>query len=93
MSTSLEVFFGAHFLLLAALCGYATAMQRIGVSNYELPHLEEMDGVPDVLQIEFHPWWNRVDLLQWCKDRNVQLVAYSSLGGKNQTESRGGGWS
>jgi len=51
------------------------------VSNYELPHLEEMDSVPDVLQIEFHPWWNRADLLQWCRERKVKLVAYSSLGG------------
>ena len=40
-----------------------------------------MDGVPDVLQIEFHPWWNRADLLQWCRERKVKLVAYSSLGG------------
>ena len=54
---------------------------RIGVSNYELPHLDEMDSVPDVLQIEFHPWWNRADLLQWCRERKVKLVAYSSLGG------------
>eukprot|EP00435_Cladocopium_sp_Y103_P066260 s822_g28.t1 len=57
----------------------------IGVSNYELPHLEEMDGVPDVLQIEFHPWWNRADLLQWCRERKVKLVAYSSLGGAAST--------
>ena len=60
---------------------------RIGVSNYELPHLEEMDSVPDVLQIEFHPWWNRADLLQWCRERKVKLIAYSSLGGANNFES------
>ena len=58
-----------------------TQCTRIGVSNYELPHLKEMKGLPDILQIEFHPWWNRVDLLEWCRARTVKLVAYSSLGG------------
>lgn len=51
------------------------------MSNYELPHLEEMNSIPDILQVEFHPWWIRGDLLQWCRDRKVKLVAYSSLGG------------
>lgn len=51
------------------------------MSNYELPHLEEMEELPDILQVEFHPWWNRKDLLAWCHERQVRMVAYSSLGG------------
>ncbi|CAE7808485.1 yvgN [Symbiodinium microadriaticum] len=62
----------------------AGEVRHIGVSNYELPHLVELEtqhSLPDVLQIEFHPWWRRTDLLAWSKEHGVQLVAYGSLGG------------
>eukprot|EP00439_Symbiodinium_sp_Y106_P018906 s5478_g2.t1 len=60
----------------------AGEVRHIGVSNYELPHLAELEMHSlDVLQIEFHPWWRRADLLAWSKEQGVQLVAYGSLGG------------
>ncbi|CAE7204065.1 RPS9B [Symbiodinium sp. CCMP2592] len=60
----------------------AGEVRHIGVSNYELPHLAELEMHSlDVLQIEFHPWWRRADLLAWSKEHGVQLVAYGSLGG------------
>lgn len=32
------------------------------------------------LQVEFHPHLNQRNLLQFCKDHNIQFQAYSSLG-------------
>lgn len=32
------------------------------------------------LQVEFHPQLNQRNLLQFCKDHNIQFQAYSSLG-------------
>jgi methylglyoxal/glyoxal reductase len=60
--------------------GKATA---IGVSNYEIFHLEEIlqnfDVVPSVHQVEFHPFLYQEELLQFCKSNRIQLEAYSPL--------------
>jgi methylglyoxal/glyoxal reductase len=60
--------------------GKATA---IGVSNYEIFHLEEIlqnfDVVPSVNQVEFHPFLYQEELLQFCKSNRIQLEAYSPL--------------
>jgi diketogulonate reductase-like aldo/keto reductase len=57
--------------------------RAIGVSNYMIPHLEELlsasDVVPAVNQVEFHPFLYERDLLEFCRARGVQLEAYSPL--------------
>lgn len=72
----------------------AGKVKSIGVSNYGVHHLEELEeyikkentangdgkgGVLSVNQIELHPWLARPDIVKWCKDRNVILEAYSPL--------------
>jgi methylglyoxal/glyoxal reductase len=56
---------------------------RIGVSNYDIFHLEELlqnfDVVPSINQVEFHPFLYQEELLQFCKNNNIQLEAYSPL--------------
>jgi methylglyoxal/glyoxal reductase len=57
--------------------------RAIGVSNYEIFHLQEIiqnfDAVPSVNQVEFHPFLYQKRLLEFCKNNNIQLEAYSPL--------------
>jgi diketogulonate reductase-like aldo/keto reductase len=57
--------------------------KAIGVSNYTIKHLKEMDQYaeikPAINQVEFHPFLFQEDLLEYCKIKNVQLEAYSPL--------------
>ena len=60
-------------------------IKSIGVSNYGIPHLEELlnwDGLvikPAVNQIELHPWLQRRELVGYLRERNIVPVAYSPL--------------
>jgi len=68
-------------------------VRSIGVSNYGVHHLEELEawqaqaererpgsaGVLSVNQVELHPWLARPDIVQWCRRRDVILEAYSPL--------------
>jgi diketogulonate reductase-like aldo/keto reductase len=57
--------------------------KSIGVSNYTIDHLEEMKTyahtMPSVNQIEFHPFWFRKDLMEYCHAREIAVEAYSPL--------------
>lgn len=72
----------------------AGKVRSIGVSNYGVHHLEELEayirsvdnkegrgrgGVLSVNQVELHPWLARPDIVKWCNDRGVLLEAYSPL--------------
>ncbi|PQE15304.1 Aldo keto reductase protein [Rutstroemia sp. NJR-2017a BVV2] len=69
-------------------------IRSIGVSNYGVHHLEELEGhireleeergkgrggVVSVGQWELHPWLPRPDIIAWCQKRNVIAEAYSPL--------------
>ncbi|RHX88567.1 aldo/keto reductase [Leptospira stimsonii] len=55
----------------------------IGVSNFMIPHLTELLNestiTPAVNQVEFHPFLNQIELLDYCKNHKIQLEAYSPL--------------
>ena len=55
----------------------------IGVSNFEIRHLEELakisDVVPAVNQIECHPLCYPKELIEYCQDRGIQVQAYAPL--------------
>ena len=57
--------------------------RAIGVSNYTIEHLEELiretDIVPAINQVEFHPFLYQKELLQYCREKGIQLEAYSPL--------------
>jgi diketogulonate reductase-like aldo/keto reductase len=73
----------------------AGLVRSIGVSNYGVHHLDELEGFIkeleeerggpgkggkiDVGQWELHPWLERPDIVAWCRERNVVLEAYSPL--------------
>ncbi|MCM3628019.1 aldo/keto reductase [Paenibacillus glycanilyticus] len=60
--------------------GYVRA---IGVSNFLIPHLDDLLGscevTPAVNQVEFQPFLTQPDLQAYCKDRGIQLEAWSPL--------------
>jgi diketogulonate reductase-like aldo/keto reductase len=61
----------------------AKRARSIGVSNYLVPHLEELLAVashaPDVNQIELSPFLQRRDTVALCARENIVLEAYSPL--------------
>ncbi|KAL2350854.1 NADP-dependent oxidoreductase domain-containing protein [Cryomyces antarcticus] len=72
----------------------AGKVRSIGVSNYGVHHLDELEthireeeekrgkgkgGVLSVNQVELHPWLARPDIVEWCEKRGVVLEAYSPL--------------
>jgi diketogulonate reductase-like aldo/keto reductase len=72
----------------------AGKIRSIGVSNYGVHHLDELEayiketdakegkgkgGVLSINQVELHPWLARPDIVKWCQDRGVLLEAYCPI--------------
>jgi diketogulonate reductase-like aldo/keto reductase len=62
-------------------------VRSIGVSNYNISHLQEMIDVglplPSINQVSFNPYnyrTGRANLLAFCQKNRILLVGYSSLG-------------
>ena len=58
-------------------------IKSVGVSNFGVKHLEALKNsgrpLPQVNQIELHPWCTNQDIVKWCRDHNVAVVGYSPL--------------
>jgi len=58
-------------------------VRAIGVSNHQIHHLQDImeasEIVPAVNQVEFHPLLTQKELLGFCKDKGIQLEAWSPL--------------
>lgn len=70
----------------------AGKVRAIGVSNYGVHHLDELErhiseleaerggkgkgGVLSINQVELHPWLTRKDIVGWCEQRGVYVQAY-----------------
>ncbi|CAD6188068.1 unnamed protein product [Caenorhabditis auriculariae] len=65
-------------------------LREIGVSNFEVKHLEELKSFSNVLpavnQVEFHPHFHQIELLKYCRENQIKFQAYSSLGSPNYRE-------
>ncbi|KAL8665632.1 MAG: hypothetical protein Q9202_002136 [Teloschistes flavicans] len=72
----------------------AGRIRSIGVSNYGVHHLDELEsyikeleaqdgegrgGEISVGQWEVHPWLARPDIVEWCKKRGVVVEAYCPI--------------
>ena len=55
----------------------------IGVSNFEIRHLEELRRVPGIVpvvnQIECHPLCYPKELIEYCQSNGIQVQAYAPL--------------
>lgn len=60
-------------------------VRNIGVSNYNVKHIEELLAyqdlkiIPAVNQIELHPWMARREIVEYCQQKEIKLEAYSPL--------------
>jgi alcohol dehydrogenase (NADP+) len=54
-----------------------TLCMNIGVSNFDIEHLEGID--PVVNQIEFHPYYRNEKLKEYCDSKGILTMAYSPL--------------
>ena len=57
--------------------------RSIGVSNFLIHHLEPLldfaDILPTVNQIEFHPYLQQPELIEFCENHKIQVEAWSPL--------------
>lgn len=61
-------------------------VKSIGVSNYSIPRLKKLlkgykTYLPVVNQIEYHPQLPQQKLVEFCKEHQIVVVAYSPVGG------------
>lgn len=58
-------------------------VKAIGVSNFLVDHLkwllEDVEIIPMVNQVEFHPQLIQKNLMEFCNKNNIQLEAWSPL--------------
>jgi diketogulonate reductase-like aldo/keto reductase len=59
-------------------------VRSIGVSNFMIHHLEAALAVTEapisVNQVKFHPYHNQRELLDYCKEHDIVVTAYSPFG-------------
>jgi 2,5-diketo-D-gluconate reductase A len=57
--------------------------RSIGVSNFQVPHLERLaetcDVVPAVNQIELHPYLLNADVRRYCEEHDIAVEAWSPI--------------
>lgn len=58
-------------------------VKAIGVCNFKVKHLEELRKtakiVPMVNQVEIHPFSIKNEIVNYCKDNNIQAIAWSPI--------------
>lgn len=58
-------------------------VKSIGVCNFKKAHLEELKKTAEIMpminQIEIHPLNNKYEMLEYCKDNNIKLMAWSPI--------------
>ncbi|CAG9781944.1 unnamed protein product [Diatraea saccharalis] len=67
-------------------------VNTIGVSNFTIRHLKDIMNsnhgvIPAVNQVEWHPYYHQNDLLKFCKENDILLEAYCSLGGTSASNN------
>lgn len=58
-------------------------ISKAGVSNYTIHHLQDLaraGATPFANQVEFHPYLNQKELLDYCRSHGIQLIAFRPFG-------------
>lgn len=65
--------------------------KHVGVSNFSIPKLkkliQETEIIPEMNQVELHPYLQQNELLEFCKKHSIHLTAYSPLGSGDRTDA------
>ena len=65
--------------------------KHVGVSNFSIPKLKNLiqqtDDIPEMDQVELHPYLQQTELLEFCKNQNIHLTAFSPLGSGDRTDA------
>jgi len=69
-------------------CVAAGLVRHIGVCNFSIAKLEDLlakAAVPPMMnQIELHPYLQQMEMLEFCRRREILLTAYSPLGSSDR---------
>ena len=64
-------------------------IRAIGISNFEGEYidslLKEFDVIPQVIQVECHPFYPQTDLRKITNKENIRIMSWYPLGGKGMT--------
>ncbi|AUP79053.1 aldo/keto reductase [Flavivirga eckloniae] len=64
--------------------------KHIGVSNFGKKALQDLISnskiIPEMNQVESHPYFQQEDLLSFCRDNNIHFTAYAPLGSSDRAE-------
>jgi alcohol dehydrogenase (NADP+) len=64
--------------------------KHVGVANFSIPNLKLLmagsELVPEMNQVEAHPYLNQNELLQFCKNNSILFTAYSPLGSRDKSK-------
>ena len=67
---------------------------HIGVANFNIPKLkrlvEKTHFIPEVLQVELHPYFSQILLVEFCLSTGILVTAYSPLGSRHLIKSEAG---
>jgi len=65
--------------------------KHVGVSNFSVPKLknliQETEEIPELNQVELHPYLQQNELLEFCKKQGIHLTAYSPLGSGDRNDA------
>jgi alcohol dehydrogenase (NADP+) len=65
--------------------------KHIGVSNFNISNLEEIIEIgkemPEMNQVEMHPYLPQNKLVAYCKSKGINMTAYSPLGSGDRSSS------
>jgi len=57
--------------------------RSLGVSNFGVTHLEALVKLgldkPSVNQIELHPWQQKKDIVNYCREHDITVMGYSPM--------------
>ena len=65
-------------------------VKHLGVSNFSSKKLDNLmsksSEIPEMNQVELHPFLPQPELLQFCKENNIHCTAYSPLGSGDRSK-------
>lgn len=65
--------------------------KHAGVSNFSIPKLKDLlsktKDIPEMNQVELHPYLQQKELLDFCKSKDIHLTAFSPLGSTDRADA------